>query len=736
MALGDDDELLNLVVEYFKCYYNPIKNDESNFELFYNEKSKELFRSFREFINKSSSLNLNKTLEVSKEDAYKSFLNNESVFFKGKASHYRLLTEKNSEDDENSNNNSTEVKRSIINSVTATLPPYNTTILDKKYLVINKNSKIDKNILIDLAIQLTSSDIQLYKAEKLGILPTIDISQFNSTENISQFNNTDYTSSQNNTDSVSHYCQINPEICYFVEKMKPIHVKDIFKSEFSPPFMEVRLLLPKMIRQYLSTEDYNTIKNVFENIRSLVMEKTDNLQITTKILYIPMIIFTLIAVVVMGLVLKYRNHPHMKLFSPVISNLIIIGITMNILSAPFMIQNHNILKCQIRHVYETVDTNLCLLPMIVIAYRVYFIYKNKSNIMGYKRLKNSRLILFILSFVLLMAILSSWITYKYLKFYLVSYGNIDTYRHPTCSYDEGRVFDISERALYTTMFFILVFIVLKTGKISKKFDEFRYPYIMIISLIVEYARDYTIYHLPSKGYFGYYVIIFIVYMLGYFFCIYLLIGRKLIYAVRHPLESLSYNKDAFYRNYIDTTYSSSNNSFIKPSKGDISSSIQKENSSSLNKSVSRSLSRSTNPRDLDSILGVKNLSNNFGYTSDVYLNRILDENSHDLSFKNHLYQNSITLTDDDFSVINENNIFYHLNKKSRNNSFSNTSNVSNISISNILINHTGSINSSIISNNNNNKKKPPNTNKNTIKFKDKKYHNLYCISLIQFLAII
>jgi len=87
--------------------------------------------------------------------------------------------------------------------------------------------------------------------------------------------------------------------------------------------------------------------------------------------------------------------------------------------------------------------------------------------------------------------------------------------------------------------------IIKTGKISKHYGEFNFIYGLVLILIAESVRDFIIPFLPGNGYFTYLMIFLLVYMVYNVLCIYIIVGSRLIYAIRHPNQS-SYKADSYY----------------------------------------------------------------------------------------------------------------------------------------------------------------------------------------------
>jgi len=239
IGLKDNDVMLSSFGEYISSKYGiPKENDIKSFEIFYNKdqnrKLDELFFSFRNYTLKYTGQNINKTLDTTPEQAYNAFINNEKFFFKGKASHYKRLVE---------NPNITIFANSLPNS-------YSTLI--EKFLVINYNSEKPKEDLLNIALQLTSPEIQLYRAEVLGTIPTFDLKN-------------------NNKDEFSNaYCLKNSILCNIFKDMKPIHVNKFFKkNKNSANFMETRLVVPPAVKEGLIRNNDTILEETFLNILDL-----------------------------------------------------------------------------------------------------------------------------------------------------------------------------------------------------------------------------------------------------------------------------------------------------------------------------------------------------------------------------------------------------------------------------------------------------------------------------------
>ncbi|ORX78815.1 hypothetical protein BCR32DRAFT_269864 [Anaeromyces robustus] len=528
IALGNDDELLNFFIEYVNTFFDLTK--ETNIKVFYDNNSKTLFESFHNYISNISVINksnINSDIHTTTEMAYTNFINNKSFFFKGKVSHYSSLPIQN--------NNSTNLM------IIPILPPQNYSVLNKKYLIINPKSNIESDILIETALKLTSKEMQLKKALEIGSIPTFDLGK--------KLNDKDILS----------FCENQKMKCDLLENMKAIHIKDIFKTKNSAPFLEIRLFIPEAIKNYIIDNNLKSITNIFENADKVVMDKTGFNRISIYVFDGLMVFFLLIIFYVIYLIIKNKDHPYLKIFSPNYCILIIIGIAGSMTFPYFKVNHHTILKCKIAYVYETFCTDFTLFPMVAVTYRIYSVYSKKRLMDNGKRLNNRAKLFLIITLGFIMAY-STITAFVILTFHLQSYGTIENYRHPTCDYSEAGgtgIFEFMERRLNEIMYIAMLFMVIRTGRISKKFGEFKYVYTMIFILILEIVLSIFEPKLPKLGNFIYFLLLKLLEMVCYFFFTYYMIGNRLLYCVRHP-EEKSCNSGTYYQNYIN-----SNNTYLR-----------------------------------------------------------------------------------------------------------------------------------------------------------------------------
>ncbi|ORX82460.1 hypothetical protein BCR32DRAFT_267614 [Anaeromyces robustus] len=518
LGLGNDEELLKLFTEYMSNNYDILDNPEEKFEMFYNDKSSDLFNDFRNFVKQSTTMNIKDFMSLGQEDAYNSFINGEIDLFKGKASHYDPIVQ---------NNQNKPIKLS--------LPPKSLTVKSRKFLVINGNSKINRQQLIDTALKLTSKEMQLFRAENFGTIPTFDITQ------------------KGKEQIISNYCNEKSDLCGFLERMKSIDLKEFFNGHYNSPFMEVRLLLPQNLKQFLmKTNEPKRIATIFDNIKNLIIEQWNHRNVSKLSIYLPMVIFTLFSVAVMAMVYKNRNHPYLKPFSPNLCLLIILGFILRIISPQFLIRNDSIRNCQIYRIYDTIQTDLAVFPMFAITYRIFTIYTGKTRFNFSKVLNNKNLFKCIIIAIGFMICLSIFISLVF-KSYIVSAGNIETYRHPICKFVGGFDYSIFERWINRFVFFGMVIMIIKTYRISKHYGQFSFVFILILNFLIEHTEDLLLSIIPSNGFFIYYSLVFIVSMIMYVVCIYLLVGNKLIYIMRHPAYEESNNSENYTIDYLSTT---------------------------------------------------------------------------------------------------------------------------------------------------------------------------------------
>jgi len=426
--LADDDRLLSTFVNYLitKGKNNDDKVDYDVFKKYMENGNldESLINSFRQYIGNSVSKDFNVQFESLTLDSilkiFKANRNDYHHFF-GKSSQYCSSI-------------SSEYNGNSLMNVTDIFLFNGKAVRNKKYLVINKNSRLDKNILFEVALQLTQSEAQTLNFSLMCRTPAYD---FNVIEpNI----------------------PVQPS---FINALKQqsnfVNIKKIFESEFSAPYMEIRAFLPDVLKKNLKEGQPKPVVDTLENIHYLVLDRNSNKDVSIYLFYAPMVVFTLICIAIIGLVIKYREHPRIKVLSPGLCILIIIGYTIDIPLTPyFLVQQPSVTKCKLEFVESILDSSLIMFPMVAITYRIYSIYNNTSKVVIGKRLKDGRILIILEILIFFSVIAAIILAFFVFHFYLKSYGNISTYRHQTCDFNESDMFSYIE---YGT-FFVLVNIYL------------------------------------------------------------------------------------------------------------------------------------------------------------------------------------------------------------------------------------------------------------------------------------
>jgi len=501
VAYAEKDELLDLFVEYVENKFENIYSKESeNYEKLIDDDSDSLYNSFKEFIKNSSSKDIKTTMETTFEDAYQSFMNGKSALFRGKASHYHSLVQNSSD-----------------KTIGAALPPKNYDVVNANFLVINKNSKVKKEILINVAKYLTSKETQLVRAESLGSIPTFDM--------------------RGKQDYVNHYCESRPEICVLMGRMKPVDIKSVFKSEgdIHAPFMEVRFYLPEILKNFTTdANDINVedVRSDVGNIYLLIMDKPENRYYLVFGYYILTLVFTSIAAYIMYLIYRYRNNPNIKYLSPGFCNIIMLGFIMCMISPVIQTNVKSVFAGKMVYIFDMVNTVNFFLPMLLITYRIYSIYNNNSKVNFGNKLDNKHLYSFFLM-VLFVIVIIAILNITLNKFYIISPTDISNHRKAYCEFNNHIYQTVICISSYILFILSVIYMVAKIGYASKHYGEFKFAYIMIFALIAEFSEEFIGDKLsltPS----GLYVYMNIYYIITYSICTYFLLVPRLIYVISHP----------------------------------------------------------------------------------------------------------------------------------------------------------------------------------------------------------
>ena len=406
-GFGNNDILLNFFTEFIRYQYDiPQENNPMSYNVLFNGTNHEIYESFRNYMIKLTGEEvISKPLEISIVDAYNAFVNNEKKVFLGKASYFKLLKE---------NQNITISTQSL---------PNGESVINENFIVINKNSKLNKDLLLQAALELTSPEIQLYRAQELGIIPTFDLN--------------------NNSNSfVNNYCSQNSDICEIFKNLNPIHIGKIYRrSQYSASLMEVRLVLPLSLKKYLIEDNISFIEMTFSNIIDL----WNNSFITTLAFSSFLVAFLILNVITIGAAIflivvifkvhKNRKHPYIKAMSPQLTNLTIFGMILRIIYPYFFNLVKTRILCRlISCVANFFINNLVYVPLFAIIFRIYYIYTNITSVSYGKKLHDKRLIRYIILYIIVINAAFYGLT-AFDEFNLITTGTISITRSIACVYN-------------------------------------------------------------------------------------------------------------------------------------------------------------------------------------------------------------------------------------------------------------------------------------------------------------
>ncbi|KAL6628772.1 hypothetical protein U3516DRAFT_657593 [Neocallimastix sp. 'constans'] len=491
ISLGDDDDLLNFVIEYASNHYTLNKEyDKNYFNIFYNDTAHEFFETFVNLILDISEGDVGNSLYLYQNDAFLNFINGDSSLLKTKASHYKVLNQ--------------------LENVSASLPPKNIGALIEKYLVVNRKSDIPTEILSEVALQLTSKDFQIFRAENFGSIPTFDLTQKESDEDIQR------------------YCQQHSQMCDYLEKLNRLNIKEFFKSRYSPSYYEIEYMLPPLLRNNIEYHDIDRIIYNFKNIKELKSTQILGYGIAS---WVVTIITALLAIQTIYEVYKYRDHPYLKVVSPKFCIAILVGCFMNIFKIVLRLPPYAIIKARLFFLYNTISFNLIYIPMFAVTFRVYRIYTSKSIVS--KSLSNKYLAIAIIFLITI------WCTYRAIVsfvdyMYYMTHGDINISRFPMYEYkfyDEDHL--IYENYMYF-IFIVLNLFISGTGKKARKFGSLSYSFIIFIYNIHEYVSEEALLFVRDDCFGGVFLFLSIYNCILNLVCIYLLVGCRVLFVKINP----------------------------------------------------------------------------------------------------------------------------------------------------------------------------------------------------------
>ena len=414
IPLKNNEEILKFYLEYTGYAYGYaqfVKHQNVTFkDLLYSENHAKSFRNYLiRNIGSDNVEEIHKAMGMDIEESYKAFINNKISFFKGRYSYKDFLTRENP-------------------SVVAILPPNDSTAINERYISINKNSEKDKNFLFYIAQLLSSKEMQTFRCDQFGSLPTFNI---------------------NSPDpDIEEFCNSHERVCSLIKKTTAIRTKTNFiQYRLSSSIMETRHLIPYILKQFLLDADPSNVVQAFKNIIQLDIFEFDAVWLLVNII---MTIFMIFSFIIVCLVHRHRNHPYLKIVSPSISILAILGLVFNTLSIPFYGRYISPNYCKFMFVLEIMIRDLIYLPMFVIIYRVYYIYSNKSKVNYGKKVNDKRLFTFIgITMMINLIIGLTIIFFKDLYLINVNFNQRSYFR---CEFDTSLYYSIA----YLFYYFIIV----------------------------------------------------------------------------------------------------------------------------------------------------------------------------------------------------------------------------------------------------------------------------------------
>ncbi|ORX59214.1 hypothetical protein BCR36DRAFT_408728 [Piromyces finnis] len=243
---------------------------------------------------------------------------------------------------------------------------------------------------------------------------------------------------------------------------------------------------------------------------------------------------------------KLKEHPYIKVISPLFCNLIVVGCILNMFKLIKFIPPYSIGKMKLFSIIGTLGTNLIYIPMFVVAYRIFRIYKTKSFMS--KSLNNQRL-LFAVILTISIAVIYKLVIIFTCRFYYESVGSVKYARIPVGYYSNHETLDKIYQIYLTIIFISLLFMIIATGSQSKKFGDICYTFVIFITNISDYIIERLITRLDGGDDYPLYFFITIVFnCLLHFICVYILVGSRISLLLNNPkfdfVSSTSSSSDA------------------------------------------------------------------------------------------------------------------------------------------------------------------------------------------------
>jgi len=160
-----------------------------------------------------------------------------------------------------------------------------------------------------------------------------------------------------------------------MEKMKRIYIRDIFKSDTMVPFFEIECYFPRLFKSFYLYSNVDYVISPFKHMNEFI---TDHLGVYGVLSIIFIILTILFFIFIIFMTYKLKNHPYIKVISPIFCNLIVIGCIFNLIKVIKFIPPYSETKIKIFLILGTLGTNLIYIPMFVVSYRIYHILKKRS----------------------------------------------------------------------------------------------------------------------------------------------------------------------------------------------------------------------------------------------------------------------------------------------------------------------------------------------------------------------
>ncbi|ORX48397.1 hypothetical protein BCR36DRAFT_354705 [Piromyces finnis] len=228
---------------------------------------------------------------------------------------------------------------------------------------------------------------------------------------------------------------------------------------------------------------------------------------------------------------KYKEHPYIKVVSPLFCNIVVFGCILNIISIVIRLPPYFILKARLFIVFTTIKYCCIYIPMFIITYRIYRIFNSKLVIS--KSLSNKRLLLLFFGIFLATTIYRTIIAFIDNVYYM-SYGDILTARFPMYEYNAYDYDHYVYEYYLHGISYLLIFFIIIVGKNSRKFGDISYIYLVFVINVLDYTLEELLIYLSSDHYGRNFVLITLINCVVTLICIYMLVGCRIIFVMISP----------------------------------------------------------------------------------------------------------------------------------------------------------------------------------------------------------